>query len=77
MLPRKIRRIRVNPEHEDFPALLAEAVDWVAARGYDVKVAAERLGCSASQLVKFLKGEPRAIALVNRARAAAGMERLR
>lgn len=58
-------RIGVNPSHQDFPALLAEALDVIAAAEADVKAAAARLGCSTSQLVRLLKKEPRAMALVN------------
>lgn len=70
-------RIRVNPEHPDFPTILAEALDRVAAVAFDIKTAAERLGCSTSQLVKLLKLEPHAFTLVNRARDKLGLERLR
>ncbi|WP_169977816.1 peptide chain release factor family protein [Tautonia rosea] len=70
-------RIVVSPSHDDFPALLAEALDAVDASDTDVKVAAERLGCSASQLVKFLKLEPRAMKQVNDRRTAAGLRPLR
>jgi hypothetical protein len=58
-------KIVVSPSHGDFPALLAEALDVLAASGMDVKGAAASLGCTPSQLVKFLKDEPRALALVN------------
>ena len=70
-------RIAINPHHDDFPALLAEALDVVAARGMDLKGAAEALGCSASQLTKLLKDEPRALALVNRRRVELGLAPLR
>lgn len=70
-------RIHVSPEHPDFPALLAEALDRVAAESFDVKIAAVRLGCSTSQLVKLLKLEPQALTLVNRAREQLGLDRLR
>ncbi|MEX1224234.1 MAG: peptide chain release factor-like protein [Pirellulales bacterium] len=70
-------RIAVNPNHADFPALLAEALDHVAAAAGDVKTAAERLGCSASQLVKLLKVEPRAFAAVNAARLQNGRRPLK
>src|SRR5207248_2837101 len=43
-------RIVVNPEHEDFPAILAEALDVIYALGDDPRGAAEALGCSPSQL---------------------------
>ncbi|HOM17369.1 MAG TPA: peptide chain release factor-like protein [Thermoguttaceae bacterium] len=69
-------RVSVNPEHEDFPALLAEALDVLAASGAEPKLAAETLGCTASQLVKFLKKELRALALVNTWRKAGGLHPL-
>ncbi len=70
-------RIAVNPAHDDFPALLAEALDVLDAYDHDPKPAAEFLGSSSSQLVKFLKLEPRAFALVNQRRAAAGLHGLK
>lgn len=65
-------RISVNPGHRDFPALLAEALDFLTAYGMDVPQAAQTLGCTTSQLVKFLKLEPQAFAQVNHARQTAG-----
>lgn len=69
-------RISVNPEHTDFPALLAEALDVLAATEDDPKQAAERLQCSTSQLVKFIKEEPRAIAALNERRKSRGLRPL-
>jgi hypothetical protein len=65
-------RIVVNPEHEDFPALLAEALDVLDAADDDPRAASEALGCSATQLVKLLRAEPRALARVNERRRQAG-----
>jgi hypothetical protein len=70
-------RISVNAAHEDFPALLAEALDRIAVHQGDVKPAAESLLSTSSQLVKLLKKEPRALALVNRWRAEHGLAPLR
>lgn len=70
-------RIVVSPEHDDFPALLAEACDAVAASGMDVKAAAGRLGCSTTQLVRLLKEEPRALAWLNEARKQRGLPPMR
>ncbi len=70
-------RIDVSPSHDDFPALLAEALDWVAACRSDVKEAADRLACSASQLVKLLKRDGRALALVNQWREEHNLGKLR
>ncbi|MEO6811093.1 MAG: peptide chain release factor-like protein [Isosphaeraceae bacterium] len=69
-------RINVNPNHDDFPALLAEALDVLGANGMDLHPAAEHLGCSPTQLTRFLKGAPRALALVNQARQQAGLRPL-
>lgn len=70
-------RIHVNPAHADFPPLLAEALDVLASENFDVAAAAARLACTSSQLLKFLKLEPRAIEQVNVRRAAAGLHRLK
>jgi hypothetical protein len=73
----KSGRVVVSPEHVDFPALLAEALDVLAHADSDVKLAADRLGCSASQLVKFLKLEPRALKQVNDRRVGLGLRPMR
>lgn len=69
-------KIAVNPTHEDFPALLAEALDAISAADFDLKPAAERLTVSTSQLLKFLKDEPRALQFVNRERTQRGVHAL-
>jgi hypothetical protein len=69
-------RIAVNPGHDDFPTLLAEALDRIVACSADVKTAAESLGCTMSQLIKFLKQEPRAFQLVNHWRSEKDLHRL-
>jgi len=73
----RARQIEVSGAHDDFPAILAEALDVIAACGADPKAAAEVLGCTASQLVKLLKKEPRALGLVNAQRTAQGLKPLR
>jgi hypothetical protein len=70
-------RIIVNPEHDDFPALLAEALDDLQATDDDPRAAAEALGCAASQLIKLLKEQPRAWVQVNERRQQAGRHPLR
>ncbi|MDC0935252.1 peptide chain release factor-like protein [Pirellulales bacterium] len=66
------QRIAVNPTHDDFPALLAECLNTAAAEHYDAPAAAERLGITSSQFVKFLKIERAALALVNTTREKQG-----
>ena len=69
-------RLRINPEHEDFPAVLAEALDALTAYGLELKPAAERLGCTTSQLVKLLRLEPQAWQFVNQERKEKGLHPL-
>jgi len=70
-------RITVSTEHEDFPALLAEALDAVHAAAFEMPAAAAALGASATQLVRLLAQEPRALLAVNAARAKLGLHPLR
>ncbi len=70
-------RIACNPKHRDYPALLAECLDAIAAAGWDPKPAALRLGVSASQLVKLLRDHPPALAKLNDEREARGMHKLK
>lgn len=69
-------RLAINPEHEDFPAILAEALDALAGVEDDVKRAGEVLGISASQVVKLVKLEPRAFRMLNEGRAGRGLRPL-
>lgn len=70
-------KVSVNPKHADYPALLAEAMDVLASRGWDVKVAAVRLGCSPSQLVKLVREHPPALEAMNSERASRGQHRMK
>jgi hypothetical protein len=70
-------RIVVSTEHDDFPSLLAEALDALETYEYDVRAAADRLGCTASQLTKLLKSEPRALLRVNERRRLADLHPLK
>jgi hypothetical protein len=69
--------IAISSEHEDFPAILAEALDQLAGAGWNLQEASDRLGCSSSQLTKLLRKHPPALALLNRHREQAGLARLR
>ena len=69
-------QLKVNPSHNDFPALLCEAIDWLAAFNWNVKDVTTKLECSTSQLVKFLAKEPLALQQLNRHRAEQGLNPL-
>ncbi len=70
-------RISLSRTHDDFPALLAEVLDVIRAKDADVKDAASVLECTASQLTKLLKQEPKAMATVNDWRREHGLHPLR
>ena len=71
------RVLKVSALHDDFPTLLAEALDVLADADADPKRAAALLGCTPSQLVRLLRLDPRALALVNRWRRDRQMHSLR
>lgn len=70
-------RVVVSPQHRDFAALLAEALDALHACEADVHRSAVLLGCSPSQLVGLLREEPRALQALNRQRGQQGLHPLR
>ncbi len=75
--PNERFRLPVNPHHDDFPAVLAIALDAIAGFDGEVKSAAAWLQCSTSQLVKLLRAEPRALRQVNDDRDARGLKPLK
>jgi len=70
-------RVVCSAAHRDFPSLLAEAMDVAAAELWDVRAAAEHLGVTTTQLVRFVAMHPAALVEVNRRRAERGMAGLR
>ncbi len=70
-------KIVCSPSHTDYPSMLSEAMDVLVDASCDVKRAAVRLGCSASQLIKLIKDHPPAMERVNALRAARGEHPLR
>jgi hypothetical protein len=74
---RRDGRLLVSVDHDDYPALVAEALDRIVAAGLDMPAAATALGVSPSQLVRLLDKEPAALGALNRLRAAAGLKPLR
>ncbi len=70
------QKISCSERHPDFPAMVAEALDAIDAKELDVRKAAAALGCSASQLVRFIAKAPEALLALNAARAERGLHRL-
>jgi hypothetical protein len=71
------RGLKVSATHDDFPTLLAEALDVLAACDADPKRSAARLACTPSQLVRLLKLDSRALVLVNQWRTERKLHGLR
>lgn len=74
---RQGKQLSINPKHRDYPALLAEALDVVIARKFDVAGAAGVLGLSMSQLAKLMRHERHAFAMVNQGREQRGLPALK
>lgn len=70
-------RIAVSTAHEDYPALLAEALDVLNDRDWSIAEAAAARDCTPTQMVKLLAGEPRALTLFNQARSERGLKPLK
>lgn len=70
-------RLAVNPEHADYPSLLAEALDLVVARRYDLAGAAGLFGITMSQLSRLIRQHPPAFVAINAGREAIGLPKLR
>jgi len=71
------RRLVIAVEHDDYPALVAEALDQLAVAGFEPGTAAARLGVTTSQLVGLVHKSPAVWAAVNRLRAERGLRPLR
>ncbi|MEM6334837.1 MAG: peptide chain release factor-like protein [Planctomycetota bacterium] len=67
----------LNAKHRDAPAMVAEALDWLADSRWDLAKAGRRLGVTGSQLVKLFKLEPSALAMVNERRKGRGERALK
>lgn len=62
-------KLQVNLAHADYPALLAEALDCLAAVDWDDRAAAGKLGVSRTQFIRFLQSEPLAMEQLNHYRS--------
>jgi hypothetical protein len=72
----KAGRLVVDPNHPDFPCLLAEALDRIVITGYHLTEASKILLISPSQIIKLLKLHPPALTQLNDQRKLRGLSRL-
>lgn len=65
-------RIAISSQHDDLPAILAEALDVLNSQAFKIPNAAEQLRLTSSQLIKLLKVDGNALTLVNQERQKLG-----
>jgi hypothetical protein len=71
------RQLAIAADHDDYPSLVAEAIDSLMAVGFEMRAAADSLGVSMSQLTKLFRKVPAAWVAVNRLRGEVGLAPLK
>jgi hypothetical protein len=71
------QQLTVAATHDDYPALVAEALDQLKAQSFDMPRAAAFFGVTTTQLLKLFKKAPAAWTVLNRLRAGAGLPPLK
>jgi len=71
------RRLVVSATHDDYPALVAEALDQLHSLSLAMPRAAEMLGVTATQLLGLFKKDPAAWTALNALRGRAGLPLLK
>lgn len=71
------RQLVISASHEDYPTLVAEALDQLQGVGWQIAPAADLLGITTSQLVKLFQKSPAARHAINRLRTGAGLPTLK
>ena len=66
-------KLIVSDSHDDFPTLLAEALDVLTTQEMEMRPAADQLNCSPTQLLKLFKRHPPAFVFVNARRTELAM----
>lgn len=69
-------KIEVSDAHDDYPAILAEALDCIASADYQIATAAQALGVTTSSLVRLIAKSTEAITVVNQERTSRNMPKL-
>jgi hypothetical protein len=70
-------QVRIGPHHADAACLIAQCLDTLYHKDWNVRLAARWLGCSSSQLTKVLKFDRRALEIANRERIARNLKPLK
>jgi len=73
----RCRQLAIAADHDDYPAIVAEALDRLQTVGYEMRPAADSLGVSMSQLIKIFRHQPAAWVAINRLRGEVGLAGLK
>jgi hypothetical protein len=71
------RQLVIAAEHDDYPALVAEAIDHLQAHAFHMVPTADALGVTSTQLAGLFRKSPAAWTMLNRLRVATGLPPLR
>jgi len=71
------RQLVIAASHDDYPALVAEAIDHLQAARFEVAPVADALGVTGTQLVRLFRKSPAAWAALAAYRASAGLPALK
>lgn len=71
------QQLVISASHDDYPALVAEALDQLQSHGFEMTPAAEKLGVTTTQLLRLFKKAPAAWTVLNRLRTNAGLAALK
>ncbi len=71
------RRLHISASHDDYPAMIAEALDILEAENQNLPVSAERLQVSTSQLVRLFRLDGACWKKLNDLRAQKGLPHLK
>jgi len=74
---RRGTKIKVDGEHDDFPAILAEVLDQLSVQKDNLAKTAINFSVTTSQLIRFLGIDPHALHAVNERRKILGINPLR
>jgi hypothetical protein len=70
-------QLPINPKHQDYPHLLAEALDLLFAFDFDISSTATCASLSSSQIVKLIAHDKQALNWVNEQRKERGLSPLK
>lgn len=71
------RQLVISASHDDYPALVAEALDQLQAHGFQITPTADALGVSGTQLGNLLRKSPVGWVALNKQRAKLGLPALK